>query len=95
MMDKLIELAAQAIFASNTGYRDTFGLQPWTWDLIPTESKDHFRREARAALSAIKAAGMRIVPSETLPILHGNGVEDDTAALQAMAEGKPYVDETK
>lgn len=51
--------------------------------------------EARHSLSAIEAAGMRIVPSETFPILHGNGVEDDTAALQAMVEGKPYVDETK
>jgi hypothetical protein len=37
------------------------------WDVLDAEDQDYFRRKAHAALSAIEAAGYRVVPVQPTP----------------------------
>lgn len=43
------------------------------------------------ALSAATILSREVVASETVPTLYGDGVHDDTAALQAMLDQRPVI----
>lgn len=55
--DALVELAARAEYVCVMTYEESDDFDPITWEDSLSSVKDHYRRRARAVLSALRDAG--------------------------------------
>lgn len=84
--DALVEEIAKAMFVRP--FRDgpvQLSVAVPSWGGVGAHKREEFRNHARAALSAIEAAGWRVVPVEPTTTMYGAALEDLVPAADAHA----------
>lgn len=67
--EKVVEAMAMAMFDACPTINEADDDKPHTWDTAEPYDRDSYRRQARAALSALTASGMKVMDGEALDAL--------------------------